>query len=319
MTQEHYLLAVDGGGTKTEFCARCVETGRQFSKRYGSANYKSSSEETAYRSIVEGFEDFIRCSGINRDHITSAVFGFAGCDTREDMDFYCRTVSRIGLDPRCIHVYNDSEMVLQAVVDQGICVVAGTGAIAMGITDCGRKERVGGWGIPLSDEGSGWWIGARVLQHYLRWCDGLEGENPFFCHITRWLGTEGPASPAERVIRLSNREIASLARDVLGAAGQDNVLCGRIVDESAHWIGALVTAAYEKMGFSPSQEIPVVTLGSLFCDERYAALVRREIRRSGLTNLRYIMPEGTPASYGLRLAEKLWRRPGFRNPAEHRP
>ena len=50
--------------------------------------------------------------------------------------------------------------------DGGI-VIAGTGSIGWAIV-AGRPYRVGGWGLPLSDEGSGAWLGAEAMRLVLR-------------------------------------------------------------------------------------------------------------------------------------------------------
>jgi glucosamine kinase len=55
--------------------------------------------------------------------------------------------------------------------DGGI-VVAGTGSI--GVTYQGRTVRVGGYGFPVSDEGSGADLGLNALRHALRALDGRE-------------------------------------------------------------------------------------------------------------------------------------------------
>ena len=54
--------------------------------------------------------------------------------------------------------------------DGGI-VIAGTGSIGWAILN-GREYRVGGWGFPLSDEGSGAWIGFAALKQLLWAHDG---------------------------------------------------------------------------------------------------------------------------------------------------
>lgn len=54
--------------------------------------------------------------------------------------------------------------------DGGIIIV-GTGSIGWGMRH-GRAFRVGGWGFPLSDEGSGAWLGREALDRVLRAHDG---------------------------------------------------------------------------------------------------------------------------------------------------
>jgi glucosamine kinase len=55
--------------------------------------------------------------------------------------------------------------------DGGI-VIVGTGSVGWAITE-GRDHRVGGWGFPVSDEGSGAWLGCEALRRVLWAYDGL--------------------------------------------------------------------------------------------------------------------------------------------------
>ena len=54
--------------------------------------------------------------------------------------------------------------------DGGI-VIVGTGSIGWAIRG-GRHYRVGGWGLPLSDEGSGAWVGLEAIRRVLWAHDG---------------------------------------------------------------------------------------------------------------------------------------------------
>ena len=54
--------------------------------------------------------------------------------------------------------------------DGGI-IVAGTGTVGWSIVN-GQTYRVGGWGLPLSDEGSGAWLGGEALRRVLWAWDG---------------------------------------------------------------------------------------------------------------------------------------------------
>lgn len=302
-TPTHYLLAVDGGGTKTEFFIECIETKERISEIYGSSNYKSSSSEAARENILQGFLSFSRKHSIPPDSIKGAVFGFSGCDTDEDMAFYQTVVQEIGLNNARIRVCNDSEMVLEAVADEGLCVVAGTGTIAMGLRKDGRKVRVGGWGIPLSDEGSGWWIGAGALKAYIRWCDRLEPVSPVFEKIHLWLQAQSSRDGAEKAAALSNREIASLAHCVMDSAQEGDLLCQDLVERSADHVAEITVGAYHALELKGPTT--VIAMGSLFRDASYTILVKKKIEDLGVYDLNFNRPQGRPAGFGLQLAGKI--------------
>src|SRR5204862_1670034 len=55
--------------------------------------------------------------------------------------------------------------------EDGGVIVIGTGSVGWAMID-GREYRVGGWGLPLSDEGSAAWLGREALRQALRAHDG---------------------------------------------------------------------------------------------------------------------------------------------------
>jgi glucosamine kinase len=56
--------------------------------------------------------------------------------------------------------------------EDGGIVIVGTGSVGWAIAE-GRNHRVGGWGFPISDEGSGAWLGCEALRRVLWAYDGL--------------------------------------------------------------------------------------------------------------------------------------------------
>jgi glucosamine kinase len=54
----------------------------------------------------------------------------------------------------------------------GILILAGTGSMAWARDAVGKSHRVGGWGETIGDEGSGYWIGRRVLGLVSQSLDG---------------------------------------------------------------------------------------------------------------------------------------------------
>ncbi|MFA5899501.1 MAG: BadF/BadG/BcrA/BcrD ATPase family protein [Hyphomicrobium sp.] len=115
----------------------------------------------------------------------------------------------------------------------GGIVVVGTGSVGWGIVG-GREYRVGGWGFPVSDEGSGAWLGCEAARRVLWAYDGraqwtgltkkllerFEGDPHA---IVRWMGQARP------------RDFAALAPLVLQyAARGDAVGCELMTTAAQH-------------------------------------------------------------------------------------
>jgi glucosamine kinase len=116
--------------------------------------------------------------------------------------------------------------------DGGIIIV-GTGSVGWGIIGT-REFRVGGWGFPLSDEGSGAWLGCEALRRTLWARDGLID----WTDLLRAL-FEGFGSDAYAVVRWMSharpRDYASLAPAVVTCAQQgDAIACELMQSAAAH-------------------------------------------------------------------------------------
>jgi glucosamine kinase len=104
--------------------------------------------------------------------------------------------------------------------EDGGVIIIGTGTVAWAIL-AGRNHRVGGWGFPVSDEGSGAWLGCEVVRRVLWAHDGralwtgllravFEQFNSDPHAIVRWMSSAKP------------RDFATLAPVVVQHTSQDD-------------------------------------------------------------------------------------------------
>jgi glucosamine kinase len=148
--------------------------------------------------------------------------------------------------------------------DGGVIIV-GTGTIGWGERN-GRQFRVGGWGLPVSDEGSGAWLGCEALRRVL-WAH--DGRVPWtglldelFNHfrrephaIVRWTtrastrdyGSFAPLvvshasnqdAAAIELMRLAAGHIDALAARLLSADVRPLALVGGLADPMARWVSS---------------------------------------------------------------------------------
>jgi glucosamine kinase len=148
--------------------------------------------------------------------------------------------------------------------DGGVIIV-GTGTIGWGELK-GRQLRVGGWGLPISDEGSGAWLGCEALRRVL-WAH--DGRVPWtglldelFNHfrrephaIVRWAtrastrdyGSFAPLvvsyasnqDPAAiELMRLAAGHVDALAARLLSADVRPLALVGGLADTMTQWVSS---------------------------------------------------------------------------------
>jgi glucosamine kinase len=126
--------------------------------------------------------------------------------------------------------------------DGGI-VIIGTGSVGFAVVD-GREVRVGGYGFPISDEGSGADLGLHAIRLALRARDGRAIATSF----TREVMARFSDDPFEAVAwmdRATATDYASLAPLVMRHADSGDPVGRRIVRDAAEQIDELVRRLVE--------------------------------------------------------------------------
>ena len=182
-TLPEVLLAVDGGGTKTQAVVADLE-GKVLARGLApSSTVHNVGFEESCQALTTAIEGALvnvlgpQARGEGRvwrsARIAAACFGLAGIDSPEDEAEVSRWVREQGITSR-FSVVNDSELILAGGTPEGwgVALVAGTGSVCLGRTREGRTVRVGGWGPLLGDEGSGYQIAISALRRATQTADG---------------------------------------------------------------------------------------------------------------------------------------------------
>lgn len=127
----------------------------------------------------------------------------------------------------------------------GVLVVAGTGSIAVASFN-GRAVRVGGWGWPVGDEGSGSWLGREAVGTALRQHDGREPRSPLLSDaVCRSLDAASPEDIVSMLARTQDqrRLLARAAPAVFEAASAGDPAALALVDRAAGELALLADVA----------------------------------------------------------------------------
>jgi glucosamine kinase len=121
--------------------------------------------------------------------------------------------------------------------EDGGIIIAGTGSIGWARGD-GRHLRVGGWGFPISDEGSGAWIGCEAIRRTLAAFDGVASWTPFLTAVFDRLGSD-----PRRIVHWTGtarpRDFAALAPIVVEHAQVGDSEAVALIGRAAHHIDAI--------------------------------------------------------------------------------
>jgi glucosamine kinase len=127
--------------------------------------------------------------------------------------------------------------------DGGI-VICGTGSAGLARVD-GRDLRVGGYGFPISDEGSGADLGLNAVRLALRAYDGRH-ETSALMHAVMARFHGDPTEAVAFMDRATATDYATFAPLVLRHADQGDPVGRRIVQNAAEQIDGLVRALIER-------------------------------------------------------------------------
>ena len=164
------LLGVDGGGSTCR-ARLCTIAGATLSEGVaGPANVRLGIEES-FASVREATLQCLRAAGFSARDLERVVacLALAGASEpgqietlREREHPYHAAVFVTDAEAACVGAYGGAN---------GGIIVIGTGSIGWAEMN-GRRYRVGGWGWPISDEGSGAWLGCEALRRTLWANDG---------------------------------------------------------------------------------------------------------------------------------------------------
>jgi glucosamine kinase len=164
------LLGVDGGGSKCRARLTALSGAILGEGLSGPANIRLGLAES-FASVLDATGQCLSEAGLSRADLSRVVACLALAGASEPMDLaaaralphpFRRALFTTDAHAACVGAHQGA--------DGGIIVV-GTGSVGWAMI-AGKRHRVGGWGFPVSDEGSGAWIGLEILRRVLWAHDG---------------------------------------------------------------------------------------------------------------------------------------------------
>src|SRR5262245_21175294 len=164
------LLGIDGGGSRCR-ARLCNIAGATLSEGVGGAANLRLGVEQSFASVLQATTQCMSGAGLSSRDFERVVACVALAGASEP--------SQLEAARRHEHPYRMAVFVTDAQAtcigahggrDGGIIVI-GTGSIGWAQLD-GRQYQVGGWGWPISDEGSGAWLGCEAVRRALWAHDG---------------------------------------------------------------------------------------------------------------------------------------------------
>lgn len=240
---DRYFLGVDGGGTG---CRARIEDAAGNLLGHGISGPATTriGIEAAWASLSRAFNAAIDEAGLlpadlGRIH---AGIGLAGASRKAAFE----ALQAISHPFASLHFVNDGMSACLGAHsghDGGI-VIAGTGSIGIGFVE-DRNLRIGGYGFPISDEGSGADLGLKSVQLALRAHDGRIEKTALLAEVMQRFHNE-PMEAVAWMDRASATDYAALAPMVMRHADQGDSAGRRIVQTAAEQIDMLVRTLFDQ-------------------------------------------------------------------------
>lgn len=300
-------LSIDGGGTKTAFLL-CDENGKQLASCIlGPANYLVNSLDGVISTFKEGVKQVCETAQIEEKDITSAFIAIAGFkDIPEDVPYVTHKVKEAFPLFECL-IGNDTENALAGGLlgESGIHIIAGTGSIGLGLDLNGEYIRCGGWHHLFGgDEGSGYWIGAHLIQIFTKQADGRLPKTLLFSYLMDKYQLGCPENILKLVINEwqgSRDKIASMSKDAAYLASQNDYYACEIFAFAGKELANIVKAIYKQGSFS--NKIKISYSGGVFKSKQY--LLETFEKELNEIEFELIEPILEPVSGGIVLAMKM--------------
>jgi glucosamine kinase len=295
--QPLYLVAVDGGGTGTR--ARIVGLdGRVLGHGRAGPSALALGVASAWRAIEAAIEDAFKSSARTMPSLRSIALGIgvAGAEYEQRLD----TLRELAGCFACSVLDSDAYTSLLGAHggQPGAVIAVGTGSVGLSHGPDGRRVKVGGWGYPLADEGSGAWIGMRAMALATQARDGRRPAGSLVRALWALAAEQGGLSIWLQ--RSDQTSYAALAPVVFEHAPQDPAARMILV------VAGLELARMERT-LDPAGELPLALCGGL------ASAIRPYLPRALIDRLR--RPQGSSIDGALLMLQRhLGAQPAGRCP-----
>ncbi|VEL95862.1 glucosamine kinase [Alteromonas sp. 76-1] len=325
MVEQSYYIGVDGGGTHCRVQLE-DEHGNVLSHAdAGSANIMTNAA-VAMQSIIDASEKAISAIKpisaidkpiseknkptnpaikLNQIHLAA---GLAGANIPSALKQFLslhhpfKSLTVISdLHAACLGAHNGYA---------GALIICGTGSAATVFTGAGTgtststnsyhfKDK-GGYGLPISDNASGGWLGLEAVKHSLLVFDELIPQSLLFASICDNLAVSHSHQLVTKVAGFKGKEFGALAPSVVAAYEKGCAAAGALIQQGANYLNdvgqTLTCKAPNEKTFTNNQDLPLCLVGGL--SHVYQPLLSTDLQT------RLIEPKSSPQAGVIQYAKQ---------------
>ena len=203
-------MGIDGGGTRTRV-ALVDGAGRECARAEGPPTLIDPADPKATLGVIVDLCREVAAKGGADLPVAGLWAGIAGAGTEPMKGVVETALGEAGLSSRT-SVGADAQATFHDAFPSGpgILLISGTGSIALARGSDGSRVRVGGWGVHLGDEGSGYRIGMAALRALARGEDGRGVPTKLRDPVLEALGVAGPPELIKWTATSRKADVAAL-------------------------------------------------------------------------------------------------------------
>jgi N-acetylglucosamine kinase-like BadF-type ATPase len=262
-----YLLAVDGGGTKTKVLCADLQGTVIGEGLAGPTNLTATSVGAASFNLREGIRQATQNLGEDVQ-IKKMVMGLAGMDTSSEHNKAHKIFNEVLVQFKIENVtlVNDIVIALESGTDKpdAVALIAGTGSNCYARSAEGTESKVGGMDFLLTDQGSGYAIGRAVLRAAVKSYDGRIERSVLEQLVAEYfhLPSIGELKDAVYNPLLTKPEIAALSKLCDTAFAQGDAVAKSIYDHTVYELKNMVVTAMKNTDIT-DRDVDLVFVGGV--------------------------------------------------------
>jgi glucosamine kinase len=228
------LLGIDGGGTSCRARLADFDGHVKGEGQAGPANIRFGLQES-FAAILDATNQCLAQAGVSGGADIVACLALAGASeplhlaaARAYQHPFLRAVITTDAHAACVGAHGDRD---------GGVIIVGTGSVGWAEIQ-GSVHRVGGWGFPVSDEGSGAWLGCEALRRLL-WAH--DGRIPWTGVLQRLSARfkDDPHAVVRWMDEAKPRDFASLVPLIADTAFRDDPTANELLNLAAGHVDAI--------------------------------------------------------------------------------
>lgn len=262
-----YVLGIDGGGTKTVGVVAKINGQTIAEATVGPTNPNSVKAVTVKENLLALIQDLMRRDEQTFHKVKHVFAGMSGTGHETTRKKIADLIYEIMPHKSKVTVDTDALIALYSgtLGKPGIVQISGTGSITFGINEKKQRDRVGGWGYLIGEKGSGYAIGNDALNIAFSVHDGYNFSTELYERLLTMFNTASLPDIIPYIYGADNprEKIASLSREVMLAADNDDEMAKKIIRHHGQYMGESIGLLASKLFFN-DQTIPIVLAGGLF-------------------------------------------------------